>query len=378
MSVRVSYKKQFLLGIMFLAVILVVIEGIATAWYYTYTCNIEKTEVIDDLDPDIRRQMCLDNRELVTLYYPIMHLKPNQHLKTVNINAEGFRGPEIMKEKPEDTFRIFVLGGSTVFVGASDDTTIPGYLQKKFESENPELNVEVVNAGIEGAFSFNEAQYIKSKLLDYEPDMFVIYDGWNDVKLRYSSFEDVREGDEIQDDPAEQLAKQGYFLLRNYFSFYKTPQFAVEVKNSIAGSEVRDAEIKPYEEHSPEMAAQWKNMWAEICELGKEEGFDSVIVLQPFLGTGNRNLTEYERQNFIKLEHGGLIKAYEDFADVLDELDSHCTETVDLRGVFDGISSPIYWDGGHTIDEAKKIVADKIYEATLPLVLERSEPPAPL
>jgi len=41
----------------------------------------------------------------------------------VHINEHGFRGPEITKEKPVNTFRIFLVGGSTMFGSGSNDRT---------------------------------------------------------------------------------------------------------------------------------------------------------------------------------------------------------------------------------------------------------------
>ncbi len=45
-----------------------------------------------------------------------------------NLNSLGFRGSEFSEIKPPDTYRIFMVGGSTMFgSGAtSDETTIPG------------------------------------------------------------------------------------------------------------------------------------------------------------------------------------------------------------------------------------------------------------
>ena len=44
-------------------------------------------------------------------------------------NSHGFRGDEFEKEKPDDTFRIFTVGGSTTFgIGAEDDETWPAHL----------------------------------------------------------------------------------------------------------------------------------------------------------------------------------------------------------------------------------------------------------
>ena len=52
------------------------------------------------------------------------------------INEHGFRGPEIAKEKPVNTFRVFLVGTSTTFGSGSDDKTqIFSVLQKKFDEK---------------------------------------------------------------------------------------------------------------------------------------------------------------------------------------------------------------------------------------------------
>ena len=48
-----------------------------------------------------------------------------------NLNNLGFRGTEFSEIKPSNTYRIFMVGGSTMFGSgeSSDETTIPGILQ---------------------------------------------------------------------------------------------------------------------------------------------------------------------------------------------------------------------------------------------------------
>ena len=74
------------------------------------------------------------------------------------------------------------MGGSTVVgVGSTSDlTTIPGYLQKHYDY-NSNLTIEVINAGTPKAYSFSNAELIKNNLINYEPDLFIIYTGWNDL-----------------------------------------------------------------------------------------------------------------------------------------------------------------------------------------------------
>jgi len=102
--------------------------------------------------------------------------------KIVHINSHGFRGVEFTKEKDENVYRFFTLGGSTTFgVGLLDNQTWPFYLQELYEQNNPGLTVEVINAGFPGKWSKTETISIKNQLLAFEPDLFIIYDGANEL-----------------------------------------------------------------------------------------------------------------------------------------------------------------------------------------------------
>ena len=121
---------------MLLLVLLVAVEGLLRVYdYQNPNCFFLDSDVFADLDQDLKRSICLDNDNLRWSYDPYLQPEPNQHYATINTNQDGFRGKEISLEKPLDTFRVFVVGGSTVFgVGSSSDsTTIPAYLQKQYD-----------------------------------------------------------------------------------------------------------------------------------------------------------------------------------------------------------------------------------------------------
>jgi hypothetical protein len=107
----------------------------------------------------------------------------------VSINSLGFRGDEFTEIKPDDTYRIFLLGGSQMFgTGAtSDDTTIPGYLANYLEKENHSFTIEVINSGLKGVDSHKELLLLQNMLLDFSPDLVIIYDGLNDLRAGNSS-----------------------------------------------------------------------------------------------------------------------------------------------------------------------------------------------
>ena len=105
---------------------------------------------------------------------------PNYDCWDIQINSAGFRNPEIVKQKTDGVFRIIAVGGSTTFAGETYEDTWAGHLQKIIDKEISEIEVEVINAGESGATTKNELQLIKTKLIEFEPDLIIMYDGWND------------------------------------------------------------------------------------------------------------------------------------------------------------------------------------------------------
>ena len=308
MSVQVSYKKQSLLGIIGLLILFLVIEIIANVWWVTQiNCEFEENEIFQTMDNQKKRQLCVDLYEIRTSG---MELIPNQQSESITINSLGFRGDEMTAEKPDDAYRIFMLGGSTMFGhgATSDQTTIPGYVQKNFNENFSELQIEVINSGIQGADSFDELELIGSKLLDYSPNLVIIYDGWNDLRERNS----------------------------------------VET-----------------------IVSNWKSM----CQIGKERNFDTIIILQPIAGFGNKQLTEQELlysetgTDYTDLPLINNLEKYEKYAQNLKFLDN-CYGTFDFRTVFDQEKTAIYWDQGHVSDDGNKIIAGEIFDKIKDVVKE--------
>ena len=187
MSVQVSYKKQSLLGIIGLLILFLVIEVIANVWWATQiTCEFEENEIFMSMDEERRHQLCVDLYEVKTLGDELI---PNQQSNSVTINSLGFRGDEFSPEKPDNVYRIFMLGGSTMFGhgATSDKTTIPGHTQDFFQKYDAEFKIEIINGGIQGADSYTETKIIENKLINYSPDMVIIYDGWNDLRADNTS-----------------------------------------------------------------------------------------------------------------------------------------------------------------------------------------------
>ena len=146
MSAEVSYTKQTLLIIIGLIIIFLVAEVIANIWWSTQVnCEFEDNEIFLQMDDQTRRQLCVDLYDVRILGTELI---PNQQSQSITINSQGFRGDEFFSNKPDSVYRIFMIGGSTIFgYGAtSDQTTIPGYVQQFFENNYENITIEVINA----------------------------------------------------------------------------------------------------------------------------------------------------------------------------------------------------------------------------------------
>jgi len=234
-------------------------------------------------------------------------------VEELNFNSLGFRGPEFSEIKPPNTYRIFMVGGSTMFGSgeSSGQTTIPAILQKMFDSDNLVQKIEVINVGVSGGNSNSELDLIHEKLVTFSPDLVIVYDGWNDLRADY---------------PVE-------------FT---------------------------------------KDAWEWMCKTSNNYNFDIIVTLQPIAGFGNKKLTQQELVNSFTGEgHHGfqLIAAkstYDYMGRELLSLQGNCN-VVDLRGTFDDVSGPIYWDQGHVSDTGNLILAEKFHKIVNEIIFNKKQ-----
>lgn len=146
-------------------------------------------------------------------------------------------------EKSEGTFRIFTVGGSTTHGRPYDDaTSFSGWLREYLRATSPERSWEVINAGGVSYASYRVA-LLMEQLIEYEPDLFVIYSGHNE-------FLEERTYGEIRDTPSplfrmsgwaarSRAATVGAHALRGLASLWSEPppknELAPEVNTTMIG-----------------------------------------------------------------------------------------------------------------------------------------------
>jgi tetratricopeptide (TPR) repeat protein len=85
-----------------------------------------------------------------------------------------------LKEKPENGYRIFVLGGSTTAgFPYGNNLMFSRILWRRLQDTFPEKRIEVVNTAMAAVNSYTMLDFI-DEILEYEPDLILIYAGHNE------------------------------------------------------------------------------------------------------------------------------------------------------------------------------------------------------
>jgi hypothetical protein len=100
------------------------------------------------------------------------------------INSLGFRGEEFSRSKKR-RMRVFCVGGSTTACDCNhDEETWPAQLERSLNSRG--FDVEVINGGVQGWYSYQDYLRLRDEICSYEADIVLLQQGWNE-EFEYSS-----------------------------------------------------------------------------------------------------------------------------------------------------------------------------------------------
>jgi uncharacterized protein YjbI with pentapeptide repeats len=240
-----------------------------------------------------------------------VELTPNE--SNIILNNKGFRGDEFSDEKSENVYRIFMVGGSGIVSSATpNEATIPSILQKMFDMKNLDLEVEVINAGLSGGNTITEWQIIESQLVNYDPDLIIMYDGWNDLSADYTIGVIINKWGNV--------CKLGY---EEKFDVVITLQPIAGFGNKILTQQEKINSL-----------------------TGKDHnGFQLIQAKSTY--------DWLERQMQV-LSHDAEL-----------QLGKGVCESHDLRNIFDRVNGAIYWDQGHILHAGNLILAEKFFEISM-------------
>ncbi len=167
-------------------------------------------------------------------------------------------------EKAENTYRIFVMGGSAAQGIPEPSYSFDRYLKVMLQQKYPQVNFEVINVAI-GAINSHVVYEIAKDCSKYDPDMFVIYLGNNEVVGPYgagtvfSSFQ----------------SKLSMIRLSNWFKATKLGQFLTNTLKSKKEKEIQSWQgmamflEKQIRADSEVLASIYQNFRINLEDIGK-------------------------------------------------------------------------------------------------------------
>ena len=113
----------------------------------------------------------------------LWRFKPNINKSIFQTNSRGLLGPEISIRKPDNTYRILLLGDSApVGLGLQRREEAFGeQLVGLLKQRNPEKKFELVNTAVPGYTSLQGLTFLKHYGLQFSPDLIIVYFGNNDA-----------------------------------------------------------------------------------------------------------------------------------------------------------------------------------------------------
>lgn len=182
-------------------------------------------------------------------------------------NSDGFRSPEIPVEKPTNTARVICLGDSLTFGhGVEERFAYPQMLQRLLAERMPQRKWEVVNTGVEGYSTFQEAEQLR-RCMKYKPDLVVLLFCMNDVTEKYirvRAYGGTGLGYQGVADGAAGLIFKLFVAVRPYSSIAR---FLTPSRNEAERRQAYAVTRLWQEPEAPQILDAWKQAEKELDEL---------------------------------------------------------------------------------------------------------------
>lgn len=273
------------------------------------------------------------------------------------LNELGYPGAAPASPKPRGEFRVFVLGGSTVWNG---DPALPALLEDELARRGLP-DAAVYNFGVVSSVSGMELARLVFEVADLEPDLVVFYSGGNDILHPWSW--DPRPGhpfnfvawesnplleSDVESYPTIALLAYGSHLLRAAIpSFFVSHFVPLDELREQAGWNT-----EPWRRHIAEHFVS--NLW-KASRVSKGLGADFVAFLQPlvyFKRWPTREEAPWSA-DAAKRDHAARAREY------ILETAARRPEVplVDLSGFYADRRDPVFSDTIHTRQDAKPALA---------------------
>lgn len=325
----------------------------------------------------------------------------------VRHNAQGFRrDSNVVREKPEGTFRVFLMGASTAYGTGGlwphlqkeyevldNSETIDAYLEPMLAERLNASRVEVINAAVPSTWTHHHLINLNQTILGYDPDLILFLDGWNDhffYDLRHDQFASYAYGEQatvIMGPPTigSLVRMNGWWLFRKSAFFHLMSRVGREAKLIVFRPQ-RAAALDVPKAVSQQHSVFDRNALKMIernALILRQENIPTVFMLQPILSLERERMArmpEIEKKLF-EFNLSAWPPGYEDFIrQAVPYVSQRTRETVvplgarfvDLTELFPTSEGQIFTDYVHLTPEGNRRVAERMAEEVLSLLAERN------
>lgn len=299
--------------------------------------------------------------------------KPGRYDKAKTVNRWGFIStPDLPLEKPSDTLRIVFLGGSSTAgtgLNLPDEHTWPWQLIERLRRESGR-NIDFINAALGGYCSFESYGRLWSRLRFFQPDIVILYHGWNEMYY----FEDA---DNIVTWKTLPDGSWSFKQTPTPITYFSPHPIDPLLRWSQGLSHIRlrcasiSGEIGTAKSLKSDFNKKGLDVWRSNLRLIRNTcqsiGAKLFVVKQATLIVPD--LPESDRRRCSCYLHGfdlnAHIKAYRDIYKVIDEEipQEFIIDPTDLSG-----QSELFYDHVHLNPEGSRALADNLASRLLPLL----------
>ncbi|MBD3265957.1 hypothetical protein GF373_04750 [bacterium] len=309
---RKSWKKE---GIFWCGIVILLgftLMGMAAMcflvleWMYTPVRQEKELNPLEEMDlsAELLPYTMYGPRKNTVIQNVLMPARKGDTTKpTISINSFGFRYGPMAKKKPTGVKRIFMIGGSVVFFGHTNKTSISGYLEDAFHARFRGQKYEVINAGVTGFNSDQELVLLLVKLIDFDPDLIIVFDGFNDFLIP-SSIEQ-RLGYPSKFKAIEAAWYRNRQILRAMmdlpFTVHLTAGSHFMRRMNPRWSYIQH--LAGYQEHeytwhpaptADAVVDHYAGNWQKMADILRMRGIKGLFILQPFNRDGHTYAKQYE------------------------------------------------------------------------------------
>jgi lysophospholipase L1-like esterase len=389
-----SRRKRILFSAILTVVVLVVLELIA-GLYLRVSRGYDGSHLYEfEFDP----------------YKNILPARNYVDTRGVAHNSVGFRrSGEVSKTKPANTYRIFLMGGSTAygtgglwphlqrdFAVLKNSETIDAYLERILGEALPGKKIEVINAAITSTWTHHHLIYLNQTILGYDPDMVLFLDGYNDFfhvnpdHDQFGSYLYTTQASGILGEPT-----LGALARANAWWFYRRSALAFVTFRSLRTLKLVvtapfvdrnrqpmnvDRAMANLEQVFPRSALAMQRRMALIL---RDAGVVPVFMLQPMLilERGHKPMSEMEQRLFA-FNVESYLPNYEQFirraVAMVDERETAMAselgaQFIDLTGIYAGVDEQIYTDYVHLTPRGNELLARHVAERLIPVIRQDAQ-----